>query len=383
MAKKKRMRITGGYITHLSLCTAGANNLQTIYKSQDLDQGFEVSMASKAMNEEGIIVAAVYVPELEDLQGDVASAEAIKMMAYSFAKNGEGIDIMHNEKVMPKDAVYVAESFIIQKNDPRFEGMRDYDGYPVATEGGWGVVIKVDDPDLKERYRNQEWNGVSMGGLTTKRQDTEDSIRKSKGHRTNLDRIVKLSSNGKDVDMTKEEMMALLAESNKSLVAALAPAIAESIAKAMNPEKKTQKSEEQQAAEEAVAKSKKAWMAQFPDPVLPANPTEEQIAKAEKAVEIIELAKAVDPTNLQEKMEFYRARKSIMDGSYETPRQQADVWGIFNSNQTVSEAKKAGDVGDDANPISWDAKSTDELTDAEVTNMLKLVPAKDVDVKTA
>ena len=130
MAKdKKKMRIIGGYITHLSLCPRGANNIQTVYKSengQDIPVTF--SVISKNMNELGEVVSAVYIPEVEDLQGDSASVEAIKQLAYSFSQSGEGIDIIHNEKVLPKSAVYIAETFIIQKDDPRFEGMTTYDG---------------------------------------------------------------------------------------------------------------------------------------------------------------------------------------------------------------------------------------------------------------
>jgi len=79
-------------------------------------------------------------------------------------KNGAKLDIRHDGKAIAKEKAFVAESFIIQKGDERFQGWKDYDGKEVDVSGGWGIVVKIDDPDLRKSYREDGWNGVSLAG---------------------------------------------------------------------------------------------------------------------------------------------------------------------------------------------------------------------------
>jgi hypothetical protein len=100
-----------------------------------------------------------------DMDGEFASeALAIKSMAYSHARNGSKLDLRHDEKPLTKDQAYVAESFIIQKSDPRFADLVDDEGQKVDATGGWGAVIKLEDPALKSSYEFEGWAGVSLYG---------------------------------------------------------------------------------------------------------------------------------------------------------------------------------------------------------------------------
>jgi hypothetical protein len=174
-----------------------------MYKSEDDLVYFDPIV--KADMEQGELLAVVYAPNSVDSQDEYADAETIRDMAHNFSKSGLGIDIKHNNTALPKEQAHVAESFIIQKGDPRFAEMKDYSGNPVDVTGGWGVVIKIDDPDLRKQYREGKWLGVSMGGL---------AIREA----------VKSGQEG-DLDMTAEELKKALAESATATATATATAV--------------------------------------------------------------------------------------------------------------------------------------------------------------
>jgi len=198
MAQENNMRrIKKARIKHISLVPRGANQLPVIYKSDD---DIRFATIIKDNIEEGELTAIVYAPETRDSQGDIASAEVIKEMAHDFAKNGEGIDIRHDGQTVDKDKAYVAESFIVQKDDERFSDTRDYDGNPVDVTGAWATVIKIDDESLRQEYRDGKWNGVSMGGTAVV--EAEKTGKSPKG----------------EIEMTKEEMQALLKENNEAVL---------------------------------------------------------------------------------------------------------------------------------------------------------------------
>ena len=165
-------RIKQAHIRFISLVPRGANQLPVIYKSDDNTVEFDTLVKSDM--EEGTITSIVYAPEHRDSQGDIASATVIKEMAHEFAKSGEGIDIRHDGKVVPRDKAFVAESFIVQKGDPRFSDMKDYGGNPVDVTGAWAAVLKIEDESLRQEYRDGKWNGVSMGGTASVETEKSD-----------------------------------------------------------------------------------------------------------------------------------------------------------------------------------------------------------------
>lgn len=210
-------RIKKAKIKFISLVPRGANKLPTIFKE---DGSFDVQLLAKGMTEQGELTAVVYAPELRDSQGDIASAAVIKDMLYSAAKEGLEIDIRHDGKALGRDQVYVAEQFLVQKGDPRFEGLTDYDGNPVDPTGGWGVVIKIDDPSLRKLYAEGKWAGVSMGGVAEVEQEKEDM--------SAADRIaaaLEKKLNNKESSMTDEQIQNLAKATAEATATAVVAAL--------------------------------------------------------------------------------------------------------------------------------------------------------------
>ena len=157
-------RLKNPKIKWVSLCPAGKNRLPVLFKA---DGTFEVEMLSK-MDAEGLLTALVYVPDLLDSDGEFADAKTVKEMAYSFQKEGGQIDLRHDGKALGADRAWVAETFIVQKGDPRFEGFQTRSGEKVSPVGSWGMIIKVEDPNLQKLYRDGDWHGVSLAGEAEK-----------------------------------------------------------------------------------------------------------------------------------------------------------------------------------------------------------------------
>jgi hypothetical protein len=218
-------RIVKAKIKFLSLVPKGANKFPVIYKADD--GSFEWATIIKTpdnFEDQGELTAVVYAPEQRDSQGDIASGEVVKEMAYEFQREGGAIDILHDGKPISKDKAFVAETFIVQKNDPRFFEMTDYSGKKVDVTDAWAVVMKIEDKALRKLFKEENWNGVSMGGTAEVLQEKSDSLEDL------LKSFVKRYSNKKDdIDMTTEELVAALEKSNEALIKALTPA----------PEKKT------------------------------------------------------------------------------------------------------------------------------------------------
>lgn len=200
-------RIKSAKIRFISLVPRGANQLPVLYKSEDATAQFDCIVKADRFDEQGLLTAVVYVPNKADSQGDVADAEVIKQMAHDYITDMGAVDIKHNNTALDRAKVSVVESFLIQKNDPRFADMKDYSGRPVDATGGWGVVVRVDDAELRRLYREGHWNGVSMAGPAI------------------VETIAKADNQKKDEDMDIKELEAALAKSNESLIAGLVKAL--------------------------------------------------------------------------------------------------------------------------------------------------------------
>lgn len=229
-------RIKSARITFISLVPRGANQLPVLYKSEDQTAQFDCIVKADDFNETGELTAIVYAPETPDSQGDVASAEVIKQMAHEYMRNVGAVDVRHNTAALPREKVSVVENFIIQKGDPRFENQKDYSGRPVNVTGGWGVVIKVDDMELRRLYREGHWNGVSMFGpaIVEPISKSEGSIADALAKRLAAGSNNNNSNEGNDMDI--KELEAALAKSNDALATKLADTIVAGLAKALKPE---------------------------------------------------------------------------------------------------------------------------------------------------
>lgn len=227
-------RIKSAKITFISLVPRGANQLPVLYKSEDQTAKFDCLVKDDRFAEHGELTAVVYAPETVDSQGDIASAEVIKQMAHEYVRGMGAVDVRHNTQALPREKVTVVESFIIQKGDERFAAMKDYSGRPVDATGGWGVVIKVDDPELRRLYREGHWNGVSMFGpaivepISKSAESIADALAK---------RLAAGTTNTKEADMDIKELEAALAKANGSL----AETIVAGLVKALTPAKPDEK----------------------------------------------------------------------------------------------------------------------------------------------
>ena len=324
MARIKR-RILKAKISFLSLCPRGMNQIQTIYKADD-GENKNISLATivKDMSEQGELVAVVYAPDAVDGEGDTASAEVIKEFAYDFAANGKGIDIRHNsEQVESKDA-YIAESFIIQKDDPRFVDTKDYDGNTVDVTGGWGVVLKIDNEDLRKQYRDGEWGGISMGGLMLAKNETE-SVGLAKAL---VQAFKSLGQKNQEKEMKDSEIKDLIAKSIKETFKAVEDAKLE---------------ETKKAAEDKKAKGddKKIGMG-YPVPLLKENPTVDDLKEHAQNLQIFELSKAVDPANINSVATFITCQKKILAGEdiVEVATKKGNPYAALRTNQDGGDVRK-------------------------------------------
>lgn len=162
MSKKAKRRIKAAKISLISLVPAGANRITSLFKDKD---AVEMQALAK-IDAEGYLTALVYLPDSVDSHGDMAKADNIKQWAHDYIPNmeGNGIDVLHDGEPVGNDRAHICETFLVQKGDPRFVGMTDDEGQTVDPTGAWGVVLKIDDPDLRSRYATGEWVGVSMFG---------------------------------------------------------------------------------------------------------------------------------------------------------------------------------------------------------------------------
>lgn len=218
-------RIKRANISFISLVPRGANQLPVLFKSEGETAQFNTIVKSERFEEEGLLTAVVYVPDQLDSDGDFASAEVIKQMAHDYVMNVGAVDVKHNTQALKREQVSVVESFIIQKGDARFTDLKNYNGRPVDATGGWGVVIKVDDAELRRLYREGHWNGVSMFGpavVEPLSKSIPDALA-SRLSKTN-------NQSGNDMDI-KELTAALEANST-----ALAKTIVDGLVKALKPE---------------------------------------------------------------------------------------------------------------------------------------------------
>lgn len=234
-------RIKKAHINRIALVPRGANQLPVLYKSDE--QRVSISTLIKDdIDSRGEITAIVYAPEMRDSQGDIASAEVIKEMSYEFSRSGLGdVDLRHDDKPVTKEQAFVAETFIVQKGDERFVGMKDYSGNDVGDlTGAWAVVIKVEDENLKKLYKEGKWNGVSMAGPAeveyTEKEDLDIesflSADLNKADRSRLQQMLNRISNhlglsranayqsitlSGDIDMKPEELAKAISDGNADL----------------------------------------------------------------------------------------------------------------------------------------------------------------------
>ena len=210
-------RIKKADVKFLSLCKRGMNQMPCLFKSDAGDPGvgtIELACLHKFDQNSGELLFVAYAPELRDAEGDIASAEVIKEMAYTHARNGARLDVRHDLKQLETKDAYVAQSFVIQKGDPRFADWKDTHGKLVDVAGGWGGVVVIENPEIRKEYESGNWNGVSLFGPAQVELNKGDSFAGGLSARL---------KEGDPVDL--EKLAALIAKNNEVLIAGLAKAL--------------------------------------------------------------------------------------------------------------------------------------------------------------
>lgn len=139
-------------INEISLVKDGANGEMFIAKSADGTLRL-LAQIKKTDAAKQIAVGIVYQPDTPDTDNEMASAEEIEKAAWGALKNHAIVKTDHAD---PAPA-YLAESYIVKAKDP--------DGFP---EGGWAVVVKIEDKTLWEEIEKGEFKAFSMGGKAEK-----------------------------------------------------------------------------------------------------------------------------------------------------------------------------------------------------------------------
>ena len=284
-------RIKKASVRFLSLCPKGANRLPVLYKEDKGEQGettFDAQMLTKAadnFDEKGELLAVVYAPDLVDADGEYAPQDVIREAMHGMAKEGHQIDVRHNEQPVAKSDAFVAESFEIQKGDPRFADMKDYDGNAVDVAGGWGVLIKIESEDLRQKYRDGEWAGISMGGTympeITKAHDEETAVRRTMKALAKLFGINPSDTPNGEIEMTGDELTKVLKDNNETLAKSITESLANVLGKETPPADDKTPPADDKPADEA--------------PLFKGDPLKlEDVQAHRKAVEAHNLRKSVD-----------------------------------------------------------------------------------------
>lgn len=105
----------------------------------------------KSDEELQIVWGEVYAPDFPDSQGDFATRETIRKMAYGFMQKGDmfAIDTGHSRE---KSGAYIVESFIARDDDATF------------IPGSWVLGVRVPDNEWA-LVKSGELNGFSMDGF--------------------------------------------------------------------------------------------------------------------------------------------------------------------------------------------------------------------------
>ena len=94
------------------------------------------------------------VPDQEDAQGDIISADVIEDAAHDFLVNSRRIDVQHvflSSKCFPVESYIAPTAF--------------YLGDHLVKKGTWILVTKVLDEEIWKKVKNGELRGYSIRGI--------------------------------------------------------------------------------------------------------------------------------------------------------------------------------------------------------------------------
>jgi hypothetical protein len=131
----------------------------------------------KSNSEERVVAAAVLVPNVPDLHGDIYDGPTVRKAAYSFMENyfsdvEHGINVMHKGKKIDK-GIRVLQSYVLDvettflcelsaATEEHLSKNRTEVTYPVDS---WIMYAKIIDDALWEASKSGEFTGWSIQGL--------------------------------------------------------------------------------------------------------------------------------------------------------------------------------------------------------------------------
>ena len=132
--------------------------LTTYVTAKEADVDLVAPVVKESMDDEKrFALYIVYIPEVDDSQGERMTKEAIEQACWSFGRKcylaqGNRIDVQHAEDVEKHSDCHVVENFVSRE-----------DGWMGQPAGTWYIGI-IHGPTEWEMLKNGEINGVSMAG---------------------------------------------------------------------------------------------------------------------------------------------------------------------------------------------------------------------------
>ena len=116
----------------------------------------EKSQVLKVDQEQRIVLGVVLEPDVEDAQGDILTAETIRVAAHGFLLKHQTIGVMH-EDFSRTDELKIVESFIapvdMEINDIKI------------NKGTWMMATKILDDEIWASVKDGTFGGYSIGGF--------------------------------------------------------------------------------------------------------------------------------------------------------------------------------------------------------------------------
>ncbi|SIS76592.1 XkdF-like putative serine protease domain-containing protein [Insolitispirillum peregrinum] len=140
-------------VQFISLVRRPANGKEIVLKAAGPCRELRII---KSDDERQMVYGIVYAPDDPDAHEDWASADTIRKAAYSFMRAGSAPNVDKEHSFSPLPGAYVAESWLIRKNDPLF---------PDEAEGAWAVGIRVESPEDWAAVKSGEVAGLSLAGI--------------------------------------------------------------------------------------------------------------------------------------------------------------------------------------------------------------------------
>lgn len=148
-------------ISSISLVQKVRNRLPLFFHGQD-----QIEFKNLVINSrDGTLTILVFDPSASFLKDSLVKPGLFRDMAHEYMRSGAKLEKAHSGKAIGKQKAAVVESFFVQRGDPRFEGLVDYENKPVDATGAWAIVVKLIDPKVNMLYRGAAaWSGASIFG---------------------------------------------------------------------------------------------------------------------------------------------------------------------------------------------------------------------------